>query len=64
LIGIGPFPRYVFRYLTTLRGIKIHLSNIAPGLIMTDRLIAIHTARAKGLGITVDEQPASAAHGA
>jgi hypothetical protein len=61
LIGIGPFPRYVFRYLTTLRGIKIHLSNIAPGLIMTDRLIAI---RAKGLGITVDEQPASAAHGA
>jgi hypothetical protein len=31
---------------------------------MTDRLIAILTARAKGLGITVDEQPASAAHGA
>ena len=34
----------------------ITVNNIAPGPIMTDRLIAIHTARAKGLGITVDEQ--------
>jgi len=34
----------------------ITVNNIAPGPIMTDRLIAIHTARAKDLGITVDEQ--------
>ena len=34
----------------------ITVNNIAPGPIMTDRLIAIHTARAKDLGITVEEQ--------
>ena len=34
----------------------ITVNNIAPGPIMTDRLIAIHAARAKDLGITVDEQ--------
>jgi 3-oxoacyl-[acyl-carrier protein] reductase len=34
----------------------ITVNNIAPGPIMTDRLIAIHAARAKSLGITVDEQ--------
>jgi 3-oxoacyl-[acyl-carrier protein] reductase len=34
----------------------ITVNNIAPGPIMTDRLIAIHMARAKSLGITVDEQ--------
>jgi 3-oxoacyl-[acyl-carrier protein] reductase len=34
----------------------ITVNNIAPGPIRTDRLIAIHTARAKDLGITLDEQ--------
>jgi 3-oxoacyl-[acyl-carrier protein] reductase len=34
----------------------ITVNNIAPGPIMTDRLIAIHAARAKSLGITIDEQ--------
>jgi 3-oxoacyl-[acyl-carrier protein] reductase len=34
----------------------ITVNNIAPGPIMTDRLIAIHAARAKDLGISVDEQ--------
>jgi len=34
----------------------ITVNNIAPGPIMTDRLIAIHAARAKSLGITVEEQ--------
>jgi len=34
----------------------ITVNNIAPGPIMTDRLIAIHMARAKNLGITVEEQ--------
>jgi 3-oxoacyl-[acyl-carrier protein] reductase len=34
----------------------ITVNNVAPGPIMTDRLIAIHTARAKDLGITLDEQ--------
>jgi 3-oxoacyl-[acyl-carrier protein] reductase len=34
----------------------ITVNNIAPGPIMTDRLIAIHMTRAKSLGITVDEQ--------
>jgi 3-oxoacyl-[acyl-carrier protein] reductase len=34
----------------------ITVNNIAPGPIMTDRLIAIHAARAKSLGITTDEQ--------
>jgi 3-oxoacyl-[acyl-carrier protein] reductase len=34
----------------------ITVNNIAPGPIMTDRLIAIHMARAKSLGITVEEQ--------
>jgi 3-oxoacyl-[acyl-carrier protein] reductase len=34
----------------------ITVNNIAPGPIMTDRLIAIHTARAKSLGISVEEQ--------
>jgi 3-oxoacyl-[acyl-carrier protein] reductase len=34
----------------------ITVNNIAPGPIMTDRLIAIHAARAKSLGISVDEQ--------
>jgi 3-oxoacyl-[acyl-carrier protein] reductase len=34
----------------------ITVNNIAPGPIMTDRLIAIHAARAKNLGISVDEQ--------
>jgi 3-oxoacyl-[acyl-carrier protein] reductase len=34
----------------------ITVNNIAPGPIMTDRLIAIHAARAKRLGITTDEQ--------
>ena len=34
----------------------ITVNNIAPGPITTDRLIEIHTARAKKLNITVDEQ--------
>jgi 3-oxoacyl-[acyl-carrier protein] reductase len=34
----------------------ITVNNIAPGPIMTDRLVAIHAARAKSLGITIDEQ--------
>jgi 3-oxoacyl-[acyl-carrier protein] reductase len=34
----------------------ITVNNVAPGPIMTDRLIAIHAARAKSLGISVDEQ--------
>src|SRR5271154_7134954 len=34
----------------------ITVNNIAPGPIMTDRLIAIQAARAKGLGIVVEEQ--------
>jgi 3-oxoacyl-[acyl-carrier protein] reductase len=34
----------------------ITVNNIAPGPIMTDRLIAIHAARAKSLGISLDEQ--------
>jgi len=34
----------------------ITVNNIAPGPIMTDRLIAIHAARARSLGITADEQ--------
>lgn len=34
----------------------ITVNNIAPGPIMTDRLIEILSTRAKGLGITVDEQ--------
>jgi 3-oxoacyl-[acyl-carrier protein] reductase len=34
----------------------ITVNNIAPGPIMTDRLTAIHAARAKTLGISVDEQ--------
>jgi 3-oxoacyl-[acyl-carrier protein] reductase len=34
----------------------ITVNNIAPGPIMTDRLVAIHTARAKSLGIAVEEQ--------
>jgi 3-oxoacyl-[acyl-carrier protein] reductase len=34
----------------------ITVNNIAPGPIMTDRLIEVHAARAKGLGITLEEQ--------
>jgi 3-oxoacyl-[acyl-carrier protein] reductase len=34
----------------------ITVNNIAPGPIMTDRLIAIQAARAKSLGISVEEQ--------
>jgi 3-oxoacyl-[acyl-carrier protein] reductase len=34
----------------------ITVNNIAPGPIMTDRLIEIHAARAKSLGISMDEQ--------
>jgi 3-oxoacyl-[acyl-carrier protein] reductase len=34
----------------------ITVNNIAPGPIMTDRLIEIHAARAKSEGITLDEQ--------
>ena len=34
----------------------ITVNNIAPGPIMTDRLVAIHAARAKNLGIAVEEQ--------
>jgi 3-oxoacyl-[acyl-carrier protein] reductase len=34
----------------------ITVNNIAPGPIMTDRLVAILAARAKSLGITIDEQ--------
>jgi 3-oxoacyl-[acyl-carrier protein] reductase len=34
----------------------ITVNNIAPGPIMTDRLVAILTARSKSLGITIDEQ--------
>jgi 3-oxoacyl-[acyl-carrier protein] reductase len=34
----------------------ITVNNIAPGPIMTDRLVAIHAARANGLGISIDEQ--------
>jgi 3-oxoacyl-[acyl-carrier protein] reductase len=32
------------------------VNNIAPGPIMTDRLVAIHAARADSLGISIDEQ--------
>jgi len=34
----------------------VTVNNIAPGPIMTDRLVAILSARAKSLGITIDEQ--------
>jgi 3-oxoacyl-[acyl-carrier protein] reductase len=34
----------------------ITVNNIAPGPIMTDRLIEVHAARAKSLGISVEEQ--------
>ena len=34
----------------------ITVNNIAPGPIVTDRLIEILSARAKSLGITLDEQ--------
>jgi 3-oxoacyl-[acyl-carrier protein] reductase len=34
----------------------VTVNNIAPGPIMTDRLIAIQAARAKSLGIAVEEQ--------
>jgi 3-oxoacyl-[acyl-carrier protein] reductase len=34
----------------------ITVNNIAPGPIMTDRLVAIHAARADSLGISIDEQ--------
>lgn len=34
----------------------ITVNNIAPGPIMTDRLIEVHAARAKSLGISLDEQ--------
>src|SRR6202167_6208898 len=34
----------------------ITVNNIAPGPIMTDRLVAIHAARANRLGISIDEQ--------
>jgi NAD(P)-dependent dehydrogenase (short-subunit alcohol dehydrogenase family) len=34
----------------------ITVNNIAPGPIMTDRLIEIHATRAKSLGITLEEQ--------
>jgi 3-oxoacyl-[acyl-carrier protein] reductase len=34
----------------------ITVNNIAPGPIMTDRLIEVHAARAKSLGIDVEEQ--------
>jgi 3-oxoacyl-[acyl-carrier protein] reductase len=34
----------------------ITVNNIAPGPIMTDRLIAIHTARANKASITLEEQ--------
>ena len=34
----------------------ITVNNIAPGPIMTDRLIEVHAARAKNLGISVEEQ--------
>jgi len=34
----------------------ITVNNIAPGPIMTDRLVAIHAARANSLGISIDEQ--------
>lgn len=34
----------------------ITVNTIAPGPIMTDRLVAIHAARAKSLGITLEEQ--------
>jgi 3-oxoacyl-[acyl-carrier protein] reductase len=34
----------------------ITVNNIAPGPIMTDRLIEVHAARAKSLGITLEEQ--------
>jgi 3-oxoacyl-[acyl-carrier protein] reductase len=34
----------------------ITVNNIAPGPIMTDRLVEVHAARAKSLGISVEEQ--------
>jgi 3-oxoacyl-[acyl-carrier protein] reductase len=34
----------------------ITVNTIAPGPIMTDRLIEVHAARAKGIGITLEEQ--------
>lgn len=34
----------------------ITVNNIAPGPIMTDRLIEVHAARAKSIGITLEEQ--------
>ena len=41
---------------TDLAPFGITVNNIAPGPIMTDRLIAIHAARAKSAGIALDEQ--------
>jgi 3-oxoacyl-[acyl-carrier protein] reductase len=41
---------------TDLAPFGITVNNIAPGPIMTDRLIAIHAARAKSGGIALDEQ--------
>jgi 3-oxoacyl-[acyl-carrier protein] reductase len=41
---------------TDLAPFGITVNNIAPGPIMTDRLIEVHAARAKGLGITLEEQ--------
>ncbi len=41
---------------TDLAPYGVTVNNIAPGPIMTDRLIDVHTARAKALGIEVNEQ--------
>jgi 3-oxoacyl-[acyl-carrier protein] reductase len=41
---------------TDLAPFGITVNNIAPGPIMTDRLIEVHAARAKALGITLEEQ--------
>src|SRR5512140_606030 len=41
---------------TDLAPYGITVNNIAPGPIMTDRLIEVHAARAKSLGISLDEQ--------
>ncbi|WP_137388957.1 SDR family oxidoreductase [Rhodoligotrophos defluvii] len=41
---------------TDLAPFGITVNCIAPGPIMTDRLIEVHAARARGLGISVDEQ--------
>ena len=41
---------------TDLAPSGVTVNNVAPGPIMTDRLVEVHAARAKSLGISLDEQ--------